>query len=706
MRFTGIRIDKKQQMKLSVHEAAWFMERMRYETQEFLISGFRDFLKRGSKWGSYPQISKIARVCVSADFSRTPSGDLTMKTFNGLVVLEVRQVANTSTLEQLKRRAMQSPSTWAAFIGASGQTVKILVRAEPDNGELPQDEVSAEDFYTTAYHQLLPLYDGLLGCRVTRITPHLRNAFLMPLDTQPLVNEAAVPFRITDMPAATTDDAEQHLLAQPEPPREYREMDMDQYLIHEHLYAQAAHKAHDALKGTQRFTNAWWKGFVSFVINELCKQGLGEEEAVCVTWNNLRFKDEPGLTENFVRATAEAIYEQEGATGESRTKSMAEPLMQTIIRRMTTRYVLRHNTVMGYTEYRPNHSWATPWEPVTDKVINTFTTDLQLAGLNVWDRDVKRYINSTRIRDYNPIEDYLWKCRGKWDGRDRIRALAATVPTDDPAQWAEWFHTWFLAMVAQWQGRDRRYGNSIVPLLISAQGMHKSTFCRSLLPPELRSWGYTDNLSLAEERAVHLAMSQMLLINLDEFNRISPQKQQGFLKNILQLPSVKVKRPYGKHIEEAPRLASFIATTNMADVLTDPSGSRRFIGVNVKGSINVSRLPNHEQLYAQALKELDGGARYWFDDAETEQMMRHNRQFQQVPSALQHFLEYFEPGTDDNGRWLTAAAILQELRQSLGSVFQVPSVITFGRQLHGLESLQRHRSRNGEVYYVQTRDKD
>ena len=129
MRFTGIRIDKKQQMKLSVHEAAWFMERMRYETQELLISGFRDFLKRGSKWGSYPQMSKIARVCVSADFGRTPSGDLTMKTFNGLVVLEVRQVANTSTLEQLKRRAMQSPATWAAFIGASGQTVKILVRA-------------------------------------------------------------------------------------------------------------------------------------------------------------------------------------------------------------------------------------------------------------------------------------------------------------------------------------------------------------------------------------------------------------------------------------------------------------------------------------------------------------------------------------------------------------------------------------------------
>lgn len=36
-----------------------------------------------------------------------------------------------------------------------------------------------------------------------------------------------------------------------------------------------------------------------------------------------------------------------------------------------------------------------------------------------------------------------------------------------------------------------------------------------------------------------LAMSQQLLINLDEFNQISPRVQQGFLKNVIQLPSIK-----------------------------------------------------------------------------------------------------------------------------------------------------------------------
>lgn len=74
MRFTSIRTDKNKQMRLCVHEAAWFMERMTYETQECLISGFRDFLKRGSRWGSYMKIDKIARVCVNADFHRTPMG--------------------------------------------------------------------------------------------------------------------------------------------------------------------------------------------------------------------------------------------------------------------------------------------------------------------------------------------------------------------------------------------------------------------------------------------------------------------------------------------------------------------------------------------------------------------------------------------------------------------------------------------------------
>ena len=702
MKFTSIKTNKQQQMQLGVHDAEWFMQRITHETIDAYTTGFRKYLKSKSKIGEYKYINEIPRLCVAGEFKRTPIGDLVMAQYNGLVVLEVRELSDGDACEALKQRAMQSPSTWAAFVGASGRTVKILVRVVPQNGTLPRAEVEAEEFYVQAYQQLLAVYDGLLGYRITRIVPRLRYAFLLPLDEKPLVNPDAVPFRVNTSLVVEALDTEQHLLIQPEQPRDYREVDMETYMRHERRYAGAANRVSIQLGDLERHTNEWWKSFVTGVATELCNEGLAEEETVCVIWRNLRFKEETGLTEDFVRAVAQAVFATE-KPNRRKIDGGTDELMGTLIRRMETCYVLRNNVVMGYPEYRPNHSWATPWRPVTDEVINTFTTDLMLSGLKVWDRDVRRYVFSTRVHDYNPIEDYLWKCNGKWDGRDRIRALAATVPTTNPQQWAEWFHTWFLAMVAQWQGRNPRYGNAIVPLLVSEQGMHKSTFCRNLLPQELRSWGYTDNLSLGEERPVHLAMSQMLLVNLDEFNRISPQKQQGFLKNILQLPSVKVKRLYAKHIEEVPRLASFIATTNMPDVLTDPSGSRRFIGVNVTGSINVSTMPNHEQLYGQAQTELENGARYWFDDDETNLIMQHNRQFQQMPSALHFFLEHFEPGTAENGQWMTSAALIEELKRRAGSAFVPPAANSFGRLLFGCEGLQHKRTKYGEVYWVQDR---
>ena len=70
-------------------------------------------------------------------------------------------------------------------------------------------------------------------------------------------------------------------------------------------------------------------------------------------------------------------------------------------------------------------------------------------------------------------------------------------------------------------------------------------------------------------------------INLEEFNRIPVRVQEGSLKvEITQLPNVKVKRPHGRCLEEVPLMTSFIATTNRADVLSETSGSRRFIGIH------------------------------------------------------------------------------------------------------------------------------
>ena len=435
------------------------------------------------------------------------------------------------------------------------------------------------------------------------------------------------------------------------------------------------------------------------VLVSICNMGHSEEEAfIHIRRNNWGHVTEEKLRQ--IVGTAYDTHSKDRKTEKSASGRKGRAEILQMIRYLESRYQFRYNTVKKYTEYRPNNSWVGDFRPVDARVQKSMTLDVQIADIHVSIKDVRNFLESDRIRNYSPIESYLYDCLGKWDGKDRIRALARTVPTNNP-HWEDWFYTWFLGMVDQWRGMYRRqYGNSTMPLLISKQGYNKSTFCRRLIPTEL-SWGFTDNMILSEKRQVLQAMSQFLLINLDEFNQISPQVQQGFLKNLLQLPTVKIKPPYGSHVQEFPRLASFIATSNMTDILSDPSGNRRFLGVELTGPIDVSGRLNYEQLYAQAMQALERGEKSYFDAKETAIIMQHNRQFEQISPIKQCFLQVFEPAsTPENGEYLMAAAIFDILKQKFGSSLQVSSIQKLGRELQNIEGLRNRRTRFGTEYLV------
>ena len=356
---------------------------------------------------------------------------------------------------------------------------------------------------------------------------------------------------------------------------------------------------------------------------------------------------------------------------------------------LTMRYAFRYNTVLS----------CTPLDP---RMLRRIILEVQREGIEVSPNDIRNYIESDYVRQFDPVGEYLASCEGAWDGHDHIGDLARTVPTDAPL-WHKWFKTWLLAMVSQWQNQPSRlYGNSVAPLLISPQGYHKSTFCRRLLPDALK-WGYTDSLTLSDRRQVMLAMSQQLLINLDEFNQISPRVQQGFLKNVIQLPSIKAKRPYGTHLEELPRKASFIATSNMTDILSDPSGNRRFIGIELTAPIDTSRVPDHRQLFAQALQLLRNGRRSWFDKAETEQIMLWNRRYEIQEPADQYFSLCFsvaDDPLDPSAEWLSTAEIFDVIKQKVGSSLQVNTLIAFGRKLANMPGMRRRKCETCTRYLV------
>ena len=365
------------------------------------------------------------------------------------------------------------------------------------------------------------------------------------------------------------------------------------------------------------------------------------------------------------------------------------------------RYLFRFNSVTGVTEYRLKEGSEEKFLPLDQRVMKRMALEVELGGYGATFNDVRYFLESDMLASHDPLKAFLDGCRGKWDGKDRIRMLANTVKCNNP-HWADWFYHWFLGMVAQWTDAPatKLYGNSTVPLLISKQGFRKSTFCRRLLPPEL-SWGYCDSLVVSEKRQVLQAMSQFLLVNLDEFNQISPKLQEGFVKNMLQLPTVKVKRPYGRVMEEMPRRASFIATSNIAEPLSDPTGNRRFIPVEITEPIDTTLPIDYRQLYAQALAALESGERGYFNQEETRLIMENNRRFEAKSPMEQCFWNVFRPAVEtEEGRYMTTSEIFIEMKSVYGSIFNINSLGMFGKCLSGIPEMIRRKSRRGTEYFV------
>ena len=607
MKITITHRNNKNQLLVSTKSLERFLERIVNDDAKNTVANFREYVPwLTNGYDGYKNMATWMHVHPAAEFQKSENGLLKMKQNNGVLLLTFVNIKDDGGVDAVKQKVASLPSTLAAFMGADGISLNVLVKYALAKGSLPEDEVEADRIYKQAFQTFAPLYQILVKATMQMPEPSIYSDFLFTQDASPYYREDALPLVLNEV-------------------------------IH------TVEKPVDNLKD-------------AIVDNS--------EEDVD--------KDGKELSDNIMR----------------------------MIGFLCKKYDFRYNSVMKFTEYRPKDKDYWGYQPVDARVQKRMTLEVQLANIRVSIKDVRNYLESDLLSTYNPVEDFLFKCAGKWDGKDYIRALARTVPTDNP-YWEDWFYTWFLAMVNQWRSYShRKYGNSVAPLLISKQGYNKSTFCRSLVPPELQ-WGYNDNLVLSEKRQVLQAMCQALLLNLDEFNQISPQVQQGFLKNIIQLPSVKMKPPYGSHVQEFPRMASFIATSNMEDILSDPSGNRRFLGVELTGPIDVSQLPNYEQLYAQALAALQAGEKTYFDAEQTKLIMASNRKFEVISPVDQYFNLYFDL-TDDAklGEYLTAAEIFQELKSHIGSSVKLSNLISFGRKLSQMPSIHRKRFNDGMRYLV------
>ena len=268
-------------------------------------------------------------------------------------------------------------------------------------------------------------------------------------------------------------------------------------------------------------------------------------------------------------------------------------------------YLFRRNMLNGKVEFATRNDAdgnASEYRPLTQEALNSIILcakreNLFDEGEGVCEADFNDFIHSEEVPVFDPIREYLDGLPA-WDGQNHVARLFGRIPGISSEQLA-YLSVWLRSTVAHWLQMDTLHGNECVPTLIGAQGCGKTTFLRRLLPQHLRQY-YLDHLNLSNKFDKEMALTNNLLVNLDELDAIRPS-QHAALKQTLSKCKVNGRPIFGCAQEDRVRYASFTATTNNPHPLTDATGSRRYICLTIPQGkfIDNEGDIDYEQLYAQ-----------------------------------------------------------------------------------------------------------
>ena len=596
---------------------------------------------------SLPDWTKnLPRICFALQQENRMHECIT-KCYNGLVLLEVNNLTGQDEASAVRRGAAEMPQTLMTFVGADGQSVKIVCRGEQFTGGLPSDEGGTALFHENLYERARIIYNGQLGVTIEKLDPTTHRICYMSYDPLLFYNPLATAIyakaeKPTEVIAHQSSSLEQ---------TEGR-LGMDRYksmhTVFEYNLSKAFDETEEISDKDERHHAA-----LSLLAQYCMETGLSMAPAMRQAMMKSVFWDEKELVAKvFENAYREDLVEKYmSKKGIKRTKNIPQETLLTMKVNifLNSNYELRKNVMRGVAEYRMRTGIGFSFQDLTEEARNSITMRAMEQGIKCWDKDIRRYVNSDDIERYDPINDYL-EHLPRWDGKDRVTPLAQRVPTE----WKEFihlFHIWMRSMVAMWQGKGQLTGNALVPLLIGRQGCGKSSFCRILLPRELQDY-YNDRINFKNEQDLNLGLSSFGLINLDEFDKIT-QRQQIVLKYLVSTADLKYRPPYGKAYTSNRRYASFIGTTNEQTPLTDPSGSRRFLCVSIDGDIDFETPVQHSQLFAQLLHEIRQGERYWLSKEEERALMEHNLNYQRLNGLGEMLMSLIQkPRSDEDGDWL------------------------------------------------------
>lgn len=631
----------------------------------------------------------LPQLCFAAQW-RKQNGVEKVKETNNLILLELKNLRDENEVELLRRRVEQIPYTMVCFVGASGYDIEIVCQVRYAN--TTNDESKQQLNLQNACKLLHYHYSVQLQTTLDMPVASMMASCAVSMDSQLFYNPDSELFFVRDekvqLPQLPVKEESSPLLLPGS------DALMTRMRVFEWCFSEAMRNAEEKIEDEDDFADA-----TLHLLSDYCNEsGLPMDFAVKRTKWRVLFD---AFDTDYINEVFACAYEKKKTVrplGHVPKSALLTLRTEAFLNR---HYELRRNAMTGVVQYRKLDGYDDDFRDLTTADMHSMTNRALKAGLGSWDKDVRRLIESNDIPVFDPAEDYLMNLP-RWDGRDRVTPFISRVlPEASKEILRHAFHTWLLSMVAHWLGRDASHGNALVPLLIGSQGCGKTSFCNIILPPALQPY-YNDKVEFKNETALALGLSSFALINIDEFDSLK-RSQQPTLKYLLSKSDIKLRPPFGTAFVSRRRYASFIATTNNPRPLTDPTGSRRFICISIPAGQKVDFMTKveYDQLYAQLLNEIYTGARYWLDDVETEELMKHNTRYQKmadVRSMIESFIVVPEEG--DETEYITVAAVVEKLCRLFPDLVPSRSLSKeVGRHLSDMGFAVKHTNK-GQAYRV------
>lgn len=360
---------------------------------------------------------------------------------------------------------------------------------------------------------------------------------------------------------------------------------------------------------------------------------------------------------------------------------------------LSNNYQLFYNTITNDLEDR-TITFNNRAKIVDDMALNTmYLRFSELTDNKISFEFFCRVVYSELTTYYNPFEDFIKLNASVQRGQELIEQLAGCIETPTPSV-AKYLTHWGVGMIASIFGRTSPL---VLVLAGERQNTGKTEFFRRLLPPQLSNYYAESKLDGGKDDDILL--TKKLIIMDDEFGGKSKLEAKRF-KELTSKASFSIRLPYGRTHRDLKRLAVLAGTTNDLGLISDPTGNRRILPINVISINQVQYNAIDKTALFMAFYDLyQSGFKWELSSSDIAELNENSEEFNAINFEAELINQYlFNPKEGEFSTYLSNTEI--KIYLEMCSNQKIFDTRKLGMELKNMGFLQRVTKVNGKAQRV------